>query len=497
MASSRWPSTAIPSTRVHDPRETDSPLPTRHHRAVRTHATITNWKAVSPSTNEYLERVKAEIRAEADAARARTPLPRIDPPPRAAVARDDGIDRARLDYAIGELTGADYRAFIDHAFRALLKRPPDDAGSEVQMRLLAAGAAKAEVLGNLRWSPEGRRIGTRVRGLLPRYLLAKLVRVPVFGYVAEWGLAFAGLPMLLRHQRAADTANAARFNTAADAQREQGERLAELRTEHDRCNETIRDDIGRMLLRLDQLEHLTARLDGRVHGLEQRTDASAREMVELRHYVHAANHWVGSLQRSLGELEEAAATQRERAESFAAMIEDGADERAARQQRHSAWSAVLAAQLPQKAGVLDLGSGDGAWLAALLTRELDASGVEANAALVARAQERRLAVALGDPLAALERCADASLEGITLSSSLLMAGASDASRLLGESLRALKPSGRLLLHIEADSYRFFDPATAGVDPQRVGALLVAAGFVAPVTLPAIGGDAVIARRNEP
>jgi len=179
---------------------------------------IRNWTTVSPDpTDEYLERVKAEIRAEADAARLRAPLPRksLPEPASGEVARNDGIDRGRLDYAIGDLTGLQYAAFVDNAFRALLKRSADEPGKDRQLRLLAVGASKAEVLGNLRYSSEGRRVGVRVRGLLPRYALAKLVRAPVIGYVLEWLLALAAVPLLLRHQRGADTQNAARFDDVA------------------------------------------------------------------------------------------------------------------------------------------------------------------------------------------------------------------------------------------------------------------------------------------
>ncbi|HEX5125053.1 MAG TPA: hypothetical protein VFV97_17545, partial [Rhodanobacteraceae bacterium] len=112
--------------------------------------------ADSDASDSYLERVKAEIRAEADTARQRAPLPRREaPPPRSTptVSQDGTIDRARLDYAIAELTGEHYTAFVDRAFRALLKRPPDEPGLDAQVRLLAAGAPKAEILGNLRYSP--------------------------------------------------------------------------------------------------------------------------------------------------------------------------------------------------------------------------------------------------------------------------------------------------------------------------------------------------------
>src|SRR5690348_1983175 len=74
-------------------------------------ASTTDWTIVSSNRNDdYLERVKAEIRAEADAARARAPLPRDDvaAPAVPARPRQDGIERNRLDYAISELTGSHY-----------------------------------------------------------------------------------------------------------------------------------------------------------------------------------------------------------------------------------------------------------------------------------------------------------------------------------------------------------------------------------------------------
>jgi SAM-dependent methyltransferase len=453
------------------------------------------WKAVSSSPqDDYLERVKAEIRAEADIARARDPLVRHDPPSRAKKAQrpvfDEGIDRARLDYAIGELTGAHYRAFIDQAFRALLKRPPDEAGSEMQVRLLAAGASKAEVLGNLRWSPEGRRVGTRVGGLLPRYALAKFVRVPVLGYFVEWGLALAGLPMLLRHQRAADTSSAAGFAALAEAQANTRRELDQLRaahaaldSEHNRRSEAMRADISRMLLRLDALEE---------HA--RSPHASAHEAIELRHYVHAINHWITSLQRSLGDLEDDAARSRSRADALAASIDAGAEETSARSARHASWSAVLATRLPTGARVLDLGSGDGAWLAALAARGIAATGIEANAALVARAQRHGLAIALGDPLAVLTRCADGDLDGLSLSAATLARDETDIAVLLAEALRVLRPGGQLLLRCEHEPHRFAAADTTADAAHHNGALLAAAGFVQPTNLPAHRAHAVLALR---
>lgn len=456
----------------------------------------TGWERVSPDRqDDYLERVKAEIRLEADAARTRAPLPRRDPPPRRPRStQGDGIERERLDYSIAELSGPHYIAFVDHVFRAVLKRQPDDAGSTMQIRLLAAGAPKAEVIGNLRWSPEGRRIGTRIRGLLPRYVLAKLARLPVIGYALQWGIAFAGLPVLLRHQRAADTSVAAGFNTIADAQRDAGHRLDEvqatLRTEHDRRSDELRGEIRRLQLRVDDLERRAHEFQLRADSLEGRTGAAAHELGELRQYVHAANHWIASLQRSLGDLEEGAAAERDSADAFAASLPEDEGVAAARRERHRAWSAALAERLPQAASVLDLGSGDGTWPEALAERGFDAVGVEANAHLVARAKAGR--VAQGDPAAALGRCADAGLDAISVSASVLAADPAAAVELLGHARRALKPSGWLALRCEREPHRL---AAVDGDATRWSAWLAATGFQTPAIVR--DGDAaiVLARRG--
>jgi SAM-dependent methyltransferase len=533
------------------------------------------WKCKAVSSSEkgdYLERVKAEIRVEADLARQRNPLPRRDPPAQPVQPpSNDGIQRERINYAIQELTGANYVAFVDTAFRALLKRAPDDAGMAMQLRLLGAGAGKAEVLGNLRWSPEGKRIGTRVSGLLPRYALAKLARVPVVGYLVEWSLAFSGLPLLLRHQRAADTMNAAHFDAAVGAQHAHEHRLValdaavnRLGAEHDRLNadaekqrgyerrldelairitgliverdqrdaalgENLRRILGRfdeleqraevLRVRSDAMEGRAAAVEGRIAPLEgrsealahraealalrseaiaSRNEATAGELVELRHYVHATNHWIASLQAALAGLEETASAERERTNALAAAVDVDAGESAARAARHADWAARLEAGLPPGARVLDLGSGDGAWLEALRAHKLAANGVEPNRALAERAQQRGVEVAFGDPLATLARCADADLDAITLAPSVIAGDDTLVARALSDIVRAIKPAGRVLLRIEDEPHRLdnlFAANPSPADARRWVALLVAAGFAHANVLPAPGAAAVMAQRG--
>lgn len=452
--------------------------------------------------DDYLERVKTEIRAEAEAARKRAPAPRQDPPPRGKPLPPpaSGIQRDRLDYSIRELVGAHYIGFIDQAFRSILKRPPDEAGMDAQVRLLAGGASKAEILGNLRWSAEGRRIGTRIKGLPARYLLAKAARLPVIGYAVDWAIALAGLPVLLRHQRAADTSVEARFGAATEATRVTNARLDALQAELGHRAEAL----GERLLQLgDELHQLRQRLDhlqARVDALEPRAarhEADARATVhridELQHFVHANNHWVATLQRSLGEIEEVARVERERADERAARIIEPAVAAAARSERHARWSEVLARQLPQQARALDLGSGDGTWLAALVAQGIDASGVEPIVALAQQAQARSLPVAMGEPLTVLMRCADSSIDAVTLAAAALEESAVATMSLLMETERVLASDGHVLVRIEREPSRIREGDRW--DASRWQELLLAAGFAGVRVLDAGGASAVIAHRS--
>ena len=442
----------------------------------------------SDPTDEYLERVKAEIRAEADAARLRAPLPRkalpessTEPP-----ARSDGIDRGRLDYAIAELTGPQYAAFVDNAFCALLKRPADEPGEDQQLRLLAGGAGKAEVLGNLRYSSEGRRVGVRVRGLLLRYALAKIVRVPVIGYVLEWLLALAAVPLLLRHQRGADTQNAARFD---DVHVHLARRAEE--------QQALAARLGQVQRELDEMrEHLVARaqaLEQRANALEVRAQAlsdSLSDLPDLRHHILAVNHWSVSLQRSFAEIDEAANAGAERTVTRRRDVRR--TRRGRRSRRHAVALAGCAAGARARAGTrVDLGSGDGDWIARLGAHGYDAAGVAPNRILVARARERGMDVVTDEPYAWLARCADESLDVITCSDGLPANNDATADSLT-QLRRTLKPGGWLVIDCTRTQATGVLSASGG-DVAQTRRAVAASGFS--VDASASLADAVVAQRR--
>jgi SAM-dependent methyltransferase len=448
-----------------------------------------NVTVSSDPTDEYLERVKADIRADAEASRSRAPLPRKALPESnvGQPVRSDGIDRGRLDYPIGELTGPQYAAFVDGAFRALLKRQASEPEKDQQLRLLAAGAGKAEILGNLRYSSEGRRVGVRVRGLFARYALAKMVRVPVIGYALEWLLALAAVPLLLRHQRGADTQNAARFDDVnahlarrAEEQQVQAARLEQLKRELDEAR-------AHLVARAEVLEQGAHLLEIRA----QATSDSISDLPDLRHHILAVNHWSASLQRTFAEIEVAATAGAERMYALAAAIYGGADAIADREGRCARWLTALQTRMPAPARVLDLGSGDGDWIARLGAHGYDAAGVEPNRILAARARERGLDVAPEQPIAWLARCADEGLDAITCSGGL-RASDDAIAETLAHFNRTLRPAGWLMIDCSPTNVTG-ELSASGADAARTRRAVAASGFV--VDDLASLTDAVVAQRR--
>ncbi|MBL8254208.1 MAG: methyltransferase domain-containing protein [Candidatus Competibacter sp.] len=104
-------------------------------------------------------------------------------------------------YTLGELLRFHDDAFVANAYQAILLRPADPGGLEHYLDLLRRGESKVGILGRLRYSPEGRQHGVKIKGLGRGFLLWRFYHLPLIGGLFQTLAILARLPALERNQR--------------------------------------------------------------------------------------------------------------------------------------------------------------------------------------------------------------------------------------------------------------------------------------------------------
>jgi SAM-dependent methyltransferase len=422
-----------------------------------------------PVAENPLRRIKDEIRAEAEAARVRFAQAESRPAP-AVPGTIAVVKPPRDEYSIAELAKHHYTSFLDQAFAALLRRPPDSTAYALQVQLLEDGRSKVEILGNLRYSSEGRAVGVRVPWLLPRYLLAKAGQIPVLGYVIEWAMCIGGLPLLLRHQRGADAFHAARN--------------LELRQELGRLSDEaseLRSEIARLDADRATLASQLNQLSDRFAPVHSELGQAFNEIRDLRHLVLSMNHWLASLRKNLSSLEAAEAEQSRKTDIFHADISSeilATDP--TRPARLAQWAEMFATQLTATADVLDVGSGLD-WLQALSRRGLKITGVDPNHESGQRARNAGITSVVAEPPVVLARMADGSVDAVTILDIAPLLRSLPAISLLEILRRVLRPGGRLLFSFGQEPASMADQlegrANVIADSRLIEHALQTSGFI--------------------
>ena len=116
-------------------------------------------------------------------------------------------------YDLADLLAFEDREFVHVAYLALVCRPADRSGLTSYLRLLRAGREKVWILGRIRWSAEGRRVGVTVRGLWLRYLWSRLFLLPFVGWVFDLIVAAVTLPVVAKRARIHSSALFARIES--------------------------------------------------------------------------------------------------------------------------------------------------------------------------------------------------------------------------------------------------------------------------------------------
>jgi SAM-dependent methyltransferase len=191
-------------------------------------------------------------------------------------------------------------AFIVNAYRGVLKREPDPTGlGSFLPRLRSGDYSKIEILGRLRFSPEGRKAPVRIKGLWFPFVVQTAYRLPLLGYAISWFNFVMRLPVLIKNLQRFEAHTAYWMNQQQHASAEQIDHInripGQLQHEMDHLVankvdnielDSIREQLGQRIEEKVSQHHLTELQ----HHLDAVLDikANVADLAEARQYLHDA-----------------------------------------------------------------------------------------------------------------------------------------------------------------------------------------------------------------
>lgn len=356
---------------------------------------------------------------------------------------------AKREYVLSDLLRFSDEDFIDVAYRILLRRSPDREGADHYLSLLRSGAAtKVEILGILRWSPEGRMRDVHVDGLLVPYTLQRWRRKRFVGPVLSWLHAFVRLGVLSDRQAILDAAHAQEAQGA-------GRALNRISEQYEQQFAIISAAIQAQDIRIEALQQRfesTANIVQKMVTRERRAQEASRALDPL--YAAFEDRFRGD--RSLV---------RARSEPYLELIrETGAG--------------------TSEAPVIDIGCGRGEWLELLRDHSLVGRGIDLNHVFIEFCRSQGLDVIEGDAISTLRAMPDNSAGAITSMHLVEHLSFEDVIALLDEARRVLRPGGLILLetpnpeNLSVASFWFYlDPTHRNpLPPEALKWIVEARGF---------------------
>ncbi len=111
----------------------------------------------------------------------------------------------KADYQLSDFMNHHGHNFILSAYAGVLGRHPDPEGYHYYLANLQQGKmTKAEIVGRLRYSPEGRRKAVKIKGLMGAFLIQSSYKIPVLGYLIRMASAMFNLPLIIKNIQSLD-----------------------------------------------------------------------------------------------------------------------------------------------------------------------------------------------------------------------------------------------------------------------------------------------------
>jgi O-antigen chain-terminating methyltransferase len=90
--------------------------------------------------------------------------------------------------------------FVRNTYRCILGREPDFPGLQYYLEKLRSGEFnKVEILGRIRYSPEGRSKKIKINNILPLFAINRIYAIPVMGYIARLITGIINLPAIINN----------------------------------------------------------------------------------------------------------------------------------------------------------------------------------------------------------------------------------------------------------------------------------------------------------
>ena len=436
----------------------------------------------------------------------------------------------RDQYHLNDLLGFHDEPFVRNAYKAILKREPDDTGLAHFLSNLRNGRySKIDVLSSIRFSSEGENANVQIEGLGKLSAFRKIYRVPVVGYFLRLAVGIARLPVLITNFRQLESHTMAQFDRVAghinevaahlaDHIREQSEASRTQSQAVQQSNELVRRQVNSVLREQEKLietqsafrADLSLRINQTIQQAQKQTEVVDRHTAELQGLNAQIEKQIDQLTERLQKFRMDIAQQ----ETRLSRLLDGnssafavASSAAEQEKDHLLDSLYFSLEdvlrgtpeqikeavkiyLPilQRAGIqaeiLDVGCGRGEWLEVLRDAGLQARGIDTNRIVLQRCRDLSLDVVESEALAYLRSLPDAKLNAITAFHFAEHLPLETLVRFLDEAARTLKPRGLIILetpnpeNLLVGSCNFYlDPTHNNPIPIQTMKLLVEArGF---------------------
>lgn len=420
------------------------------------------------------------------------------------------IDTAATYRAVDFLRYHD-EAFLRCVYRAILRRPPDGAGLTSFLEAIRCGSkSRIEVLGRIRYSPEGRAVGTPVRGLALRFAVASIRRVPIIGGI------LASIETLARFPRLAaahEQFEAAYFRRDWEIRRQLDVNAAAIEQQMNAIGIGVsekyaitRDDLVRTGTRIESIENALARLhvdvadlhiaiskkaDGAAlesltEAVQAKADSADLERTAASVDAKAGKAEIDAISNRLGSLAADAAAIGERVATVWPLSVQSSDadrhgslyldlENRFRGSRDDIAKRVeIYLPIVRSAGagtaalpVLDVGCGRGEWLEVIARDGLVGYGVDIRESMVAEASSRHVRVELGEALEHLRLLRTSSLGAVTAFHVVEHLPFDVLLHVIDEALRVLTIGGVLIMETPNPENLVVGSHTFYVDPTHL------------------------------